>query len=53
MKAIFIIVSLIALTLVLTTVEKLRIARAEAGNYRLDDQDKVNQALRKYRELID
>lgn len=53
MTALIIIIGFIALTLAMMTFEKLRLAKAEAGNYRLDDKDKVNDALRKYRELID
>lgn len=53
MTALIIFIGFIALTLAMITFEKLRLAKAEAGNYRLDDKDKVNDALKKYRELID
>ncbi len=54
MKALLIIVSLIGLAFVMTAADKIHSTRQlKAEPVRLDDKDKLGEAMRRYHEMVD
>ena len=54
MKALLIIVSLIGLAFVMTAADKIHSTRQLiAEPVRLDDKDKLGEAMRRYHEMVD
>lgn len=53
MKALIIIVCCVALTLILTAAEKFRLLKQQKTQLQLDDLEKLQEQLKRYRDLID
>lgn len=53
MKALIIIVCCVALALILTAAEKIRLLKQQKTQLQLDDPEKLQEQLKRYRDLID